>query len=95
MKLVAVVLVSVFVLAIAGAGALADSPSEVAIDQLAGAVLSSPNIQLRPLARKDVERGIVDPRVLQSLLIAAQAHRLSVGPLVSGHSYYVAGTTRP
>ena len=59
-------------------------------------VLNHPRIGLRPGAAADVEAGRVDPRVLTALLFAATEHRLShVGPFVSGHSYFVAGTGRP
>lgn len=62
---------------------------------LARAVLESPNIDLRPDARSDVLRGLVDVRVLAGLLYASQGHHLGyVGPFVTGHSVYVAGTTR-
>jgi len=38
----------------------------------------------------------VDPRVLQVLLFLAEGHDLgSVGPLITGHSYFIAGTTTP
>jgi hypothetical protein len=38
---------------------------------------------------------VVDGRVLEALLYLAVDHRLSeVGPFVTGHSLYVAGTTR-
>lgn len=64
-------------------------------DSLAAAVLSHPNIELRPEARADVEAGIVDRRVLGALLVLATEHRLAyVGPFVTGHSIYVAGTDR-
>jgi hypothetical protein len=59
-------------------------------------VLSHPRIHLASLAAGDVAEGRVDPRVLQVLLYLAERHDLgSVGPLISGHSYYVAGTTSP
>ena len=62
---------------------------------LTRAVLTNPNIELRPEARADLEAGIVDARVVAALLRLAMDHRLgSVGPFVSGHSVYVAGTTR-
>jgi hypothetical protein len=62
---------------------------------LAQAVLSNPNIELRPEARADLEAGLVDERVLASLLRLAMDHRLgAVGPFVTGHSVYVEGTTR-
>ena len=60
------------------------------------AVLSNPNIELRPEAEADVRAGRVDPRVLAALLALAERFSLAgVGPFVSGHSYYVAGTNRP
>lgn len=63
---------------------------------LAQAVLSHPNIELRPEAEADVRAGKVDPRLLASLLALAERFGLAgVGPFQSGHSYYVAGTTRP
>ena len=59
------------------------------------AVLFNPSIHLRPAARGDIEAGLVDPRVLQVLLLLAQTHELQgVGPFVSGHSYYVKGTAQ-
>ncbi len=64
--------------------------------ELEAMVLSHPHIHLATLAAGDVAEGRVDPRVLQVLLYLAERHDLgSVGPLISGHSYYVAGTTSP
>lgn len=63
---------------------------------LTAAVLHHPRIALRPAAAADVSEGVVDPRVVRLLLAAATSHRLgSVGPLVSGHDYFVKGTDRP
>ena len=63
---------------------------------LARAVLSHPNLELRPEAEADVKAGRGDPRVLAVLLALAERFSLAgVGPLISGHSYYVAGTSRP
>jgi len=63
---------------------------------LANAVLANPNIELRPEAETDIRAGRVDPRVLAVLLALADRFSLAgVGPFVSGHSYYVAGTNRP
>ncbi len=63
---------------------------------LAQAVLSSRNISLRPEAVADLRAGLVDPRVLAVLLALSRRFSLGeVGPFVSGHSYYVAGTSRP
>jgi hypothetical protein len=64
--------------------------------ELEAMVLSHPRIHLGSLAVGDVAEGRVDPRVLQVLLWLAERHDLgSVGPLISGHSYFVAGTTTP
>lgn len=62
---------------------------------LQAAVLGHPAIHLTANARGDVEAGLVDPRILQVLLLLAQTHELGpVGPFVTGHSYYVKDTTR-
>ncbi len=64
--------------------------------ELEAMVLSNPRIHLASLAVGDVAEGTVDPRVLQVLLFLAEGHDLGwVGPLITGHSYYVAGTTTP
>jgi hypothetical protein len=64
--------------------------------ELEAMVLSHPRIHLGSLAVGDVAEGRVDPRVLQVLLFLAERHDLgSVGPLITGHSYFVAGTTSP
>lgn len=63
---------------------------------LAQAVLSHPNLELRPEAEADVRAGIVDPRLLACLLTLAERFPLAgVGPFQTGHSYYVAGSNRP
>jgi len=57
-------------------------------------VLSHPRIQLGSAAVGDVAEGRVDPRVLQVLLFLAERHDLgSVGPLITGHSYFGESTT--
>lgn len=62
---------------------------------LGQAVLTHPNIELRPEARFDIEAGLVDARLLGALLFLASEHRLgSVGPFATGHSLYVEGTSR-
>jgi hypothetical protein len=64
--------------------------------ELEAMVLSNPRIHLGSLAVGDVAEERVDSRVLQVLLFLAERHDLgSVGPLITGHSYYVAGTTSP
>jgi len=64
--------------------------------ELEAMVLSHPRIHLGSLAVGDVAEGRVDPRVLQVLVLLGERHDLgSVGPLITGHSYFVAGTTSP
>jgi hypothetical protein len=64
--------------------------------ELEAMVLSHPRIHLGSPAVGDVAEGRVDPRVLQVLVFLAERHDLgSVGPLITGHSYFVAGTTSP
>ncbi len=64
--------------------------------ELEAMVLSNPRIELSSLAAGDVAAGRIDPRVLEVLLVLAERFDLgSVGPLISGHSYFVAGTTTP
>lgn len=63
---------------------------------LADAVLASPKIALRPEAERDVRGGRVDQRVLAVLLALSERFALGcVGPIVTGHAYYVSGTTDP
>jgi hypothetical protein len=64
--------------------------------ELEAMVLSNPRIELSSLAASDVAAGRIDPRVLEVLLVLAGRFDLgSVGPLISGHSYFIAGTTTP
>jgi hypothetical protein len=64
--------------------------------ELEAMVLSNPRIHLSSYAAGDVAAGRIDPRVLEVLLVLAERFDLgSVGPLITGHSYYVAGTTTP
>ena len=64
--------------------------------ELEAMVLSNPRIVLTSAAAGDVAEGRADPRVLQVLLFLAERHEFgSVGPLITGHSYFVAGTTTP
>jgi hypothetical protein len=63
--------------------------------QLGAQVLADPRIELRPEAVQDIRAGRVDPRLLAALLTLAQRFRLgAVGPFISGHTTYVAGTNR-
>ncbi|MEX2551530.1 MAG: hypothetical protein WD627_00815 [Actinomycetota bacterium] len=60
-----------------------------------GRVLGHPRIHLTAGARHDVEAGRADPRILEILLALAELHELGrVGPIATGHSYFVKGTTR-
>ncbi len=64
--------------------------------ELEAMVLSNPRIHLSSYAAGDVAAGRIDPRVLEVLLVLAERFDLgSVGPLITGHSYYVAWTTTP
>ncbi|MGH2652041.1 MAG: hypothetical protein ACRDHK_12635, partial [Actinomycetota bacterium] len=64
--------------------------------ELEAMVLSNHRIGLSSAAAGDVAAGRIDPRVLEVLLFLAERHDLgSVGPLITGHSYFVAGTTTP
>jgi len=64
--------------------------------ELEAIVLTHPHIHLGSPAVGDVAEGRVDPRVLQVLVFLAERHDLgSVGPLITGHTYFVAGTTSP
>lgn len=99
MKRIALLLASVISAGIFALGsepvptAVAGELNPVALEQ---AVLNHPSIDLRGPARSDIEHGLVDARVLAVLLVLAERHELtSVGPIVSAHSYYVKGTTRP
>lgn len=103
MKLLIAGLAFVLAIPIVAAGAVVDAltagaPTPVFagdIDALGTQVLSDPHIRLLANARKDVEAGRVDGRVLSALLFVAAKHDLgSVGPFVSGHSYFVKETTR-
>jgi hypothetical protein len=58
-------------------------------------VLSSSRVKLYAYARRDVERGIVDVRILRMLYNLAKAgFVMRVGPLRERHAKYVAGTKR-
>jgi hypothetical protein len=64
--------------------------------ELEAMVLSNPRIHLSSYAAGDVAAGRIDPRVLEVLLVLAERFDLgSVGPLITGHSYFVAGTSTP
>lgn len=72
-----------------------DANAGLGVGELEAAVLEHPGIHLTSPARSDVAAGSIDPRVLQLLLLLAQSYELGpVGPLISGHSYYVKDTTR-
>lgn len=99
MKVMAIAVASFFAIGVLGLGAVApisDDFGDHSYEELVSGVLAHPSIRLLPGARSDVEPGLIDARILRLLLILAERHELSaVGPLVSGHSYYVRGTSRP
>lgn len=60
---------------------------------LAHQVLTNPRLELRPEAALDVRAGKIDGRLLAALLALSQYHALAgIGPFITGHSTYVAGT---
>lgn len=103
MKILVIAFAALLTAPIVAAGAAADVLSAdsqdkvvfVADGDLATRVLSHPRISFTPNAIRDVNSGVVDPRVLNVLLILAERYDLGrVGPFRSGHSYFVKGTTR-
>lgn len=97
MKVIAAVvgvLLSIPVLALGGLGS-ASEPVLALEGDLPAMVLSHPNIELSSSAASDIRNGIADPQVLGVLLVLAEDHTLDwVGPIRTGHSYYVRGTLR-
>jgi len=103
MKLLIAGVILILFVPVVAAGAVVDAltvgaPTPVVagdVDALGAQVLSSQHIRLTANARKDVEDARVDGRLLGVLLLLAAKHDLgSVGPFVSGHSYFVKGTMR-
>ena len=79
----------------------AKSKAKTAKVQLAAAsfptaadVLANGRITLSDRARSDLKAGVVDPRVLGALMAMAKQNIIEVQVLKTGHSRYVAGTTR-
>lgn len=64
-------------------------------DESAQRVLSSPNIELPDPARWDIQRGEVDPDLLDVLARAAADRKLAVTVIDSGHPPNVWQTSRP
>lgn len=102
MKLLLGGIVSLVLFPVIAIGAVFDGVSNdrvplasVDYETLQTSVLAHPGIGLTAGARRDVEAGIADPRVLGLLLALAERHELGVvGPIKTGHSYFVRGTTR-
>lgn len=70
-------------------------PPSLEYETLRASVLAHPGIGLTAAARRDAEAGVADSRVLGLLLALAERHELGrVGPIKTGHSYFVRGTTR-
>ena len=63
--------------------------------ELEAMVLSNPRIELSSLAAGDGRRPDRSPRPRGVTGLADRFDLGSVGPLISGHSYFVAGTTTP
>ncbi len=60
----------------------------------AAALLSHPNLALTAVARADLESGLVDPRVVAAVGLAADRFPIHVGVIRTGHSECVGGGTR-
>lgn len=89
------ILVSLPVLALGGLDSSGIGTVEAPTEDLVAQVLSHPDITLSRGAAADVRGGVADRRVLALLLILAEEHTLDwVGPIRTGHSYYVKGTNR-
>jgi hypothetical protein len=58
------------------------------------ALLSHPNLILSAAARADLESGLVDPRVVDVLGVAAERLAIHVGVIRTGHSQCVGGGSR-
>ncbi|MGW8777847.1 hypothetical protein ACWGNM_07205 [Streptomyces sp. NPDC055796] len=61
----------------------------------ARAVLAQPRIELPPASAADIRSGAVHESVLRAMLRLADAHRMSVSVVRSGHPLNVFGTDRP
>ncbi|HEX2048619.1 MAG TPA: lytic transglycosylase domain-containing protein, partial [Acidimicrobiales bacterium] len=57
-------------------------------------LLANPNLTLSPGARADLVAGRADPRLTELLGVLAAHHRITVSVIKTGHSQFVAGTTR-
>jgi hypothetical protein len=83
------------VFALAGASHAAVGPAELPTGDLGAQVSANPRIALSVAARSDIESGVADPRILAALFVLAEDHTLDrVGPIRTGHSYFVNGTNR-
>lgn len=60
----------------------------------ASTLLTDPRLDLSPQARADLRAGLVDPRLVATIKALLTRHRLSISVLRTGHSTYVAGTSR-
>ena len=63
-------------------------------DVTAGALLESSAIDLTPAAAGDLQRGIVDSRLVDLLAWITTSHSIAISEFKTGHGKYVAGTTR-
>jgi hypothetical protein len=57
-------------------------------------LLTNPRVVLSPRARGDLAAGLIDDRVVAVLGVLAERHTIGISVLRSGHSKYVAGTSR-
>jgi hypothetical protein len=79
---------------LAQADAYATAPAGDVPSGDASSVLNNPNITLCAACRQDLIDGVIDQRVIDFLVWAAQHYALSISVLKTGHSQFVAGTDR-
>jgi hypothetical protein len=60
----------------------------------ARALAANPRITFTVQARRDLQRGLVDARLVRILTGAAKRHRLAISVFATGHTKYIAGTSR-
>ncbi len=63
-------------------------------DVTAAALLESSAIELTPAAAADLQRGIVDSRLVDLLAWITTSHSIAISEFKTGHGKYVTGTTR-
>jgi hypothetical protein len=72
-----------------------ETPRPADLPEIAVAVLDDPRIELPDSARWDIHEGIVDHRLLETMLVIAERAPYAVTSLRNGHPVRVFGTDRP